>query len=381
MSYDWPAQKRTVKEAAVASNTDRALTQESIRVDYLRLRGLVSRIFQALGQPENEADLSADVLTLADLRGVESHGVSHYIRTIYVPSLREGRINPRPKPRIVHAAPSTALIDGDGGMGMVVGSFAMHDAIRRASETGVGMAAVRNSRHFGMAAYYALMALPHDMIGISLTNAAPAVDPTFGRKAMLGTNPIAFAAPAGEEDPFVLDMATSTVPIGKLLVQTMHGGEIPFGWAVSSTGKPATDPATVRQGWMLTPLGGTPEGRSYKGYGLAVVVDILSGVLSLAGYSEALNRDYPLNPVGHFFAAIRIDAFCPASEFKAMMDEMIRALHATPPAEGAERVLVAGEIEFANERDRRANGIPLHQNVIDYLRELSAEVGVPFDLL
>jgi LDH2 family malate/lactate/ureidoglycolate dehydrogenase len=265
-------------------------------------------------------------------------------------------------------------------MGMVVGKFAMNDAIERARQTGVGMVTVRNSRHFGMSAYYAMMALPHDMIGISLTNAGPAVAPTFGKKAMLGTNPISLAAPAGRENPFVLDMATSTVPIGKLLVQTMHGGDIPYGWAVGSSGAPATDPKAVREGWMLTPLGGTPEGRSHKGYGLAVVVDILCGVISGAGYSVALSREYPMNAVGHFFAAMRVDAFCALDEFKAMMDEMIQELHSTPPAEGADRVLVAGDPEFEAERDRRANGIPLHPSVVDYLKELSGELGVAYDL-
>lgn len=365
----------------MVKDTETASIGEMVRVNHEKLRTLVTRIFQALGLPEHDAQISADVLVLADLRGVESHGVSHYIRTIYVPSLREGRINPNPKPRVLHETPTTARIDGDGGMGMVVGTFAMNEAIRRAAQMGVGMVTVTNSRHYGIAGYYAMLALPHDMIGISMTNAAPAVVPTYGRKAMLGTNPIAVAVPAGEEEPFVLDMATSTVPIGKLLVQAMHGGEIPFGWAVGTSGRPATDPATVRESWLLTPLGGTPEGRSYKGYGLAVVVDILCGVLSGAGYSAALTQNYPLNPVGHFFAALRIDAFCPVAEFKAMMDRMIRELHATPPAEGAERVLVAGEIEFANEHDRRVNGIPLHPSVIDYLRSLAGELQVPFDLL
>jgi L-2-hydroxycarboxylate dehydrogenase (NAD+) len=364
----------------LSSDTSSATTQETVRVDYQQLRDLVSRIFQALGQPADEADISADVLTKADLRAVESHGVSHYIRTIYVPSLREGRINPRPTPQIIHEAPSTALIDGDGGMGMVVGKYAMNDAIERAKQTGVGMVTVRNSRHFGMSAYYAMMALPHDMIGIALTNAGPAVAPTNGRQSMLGTNPIAFAAPASKESAFVLDMATSTVPIGKLLVQTMHGGDIPYGWAVGTSGLPATDPKAVREGWMLTPLGGTPEGRSHKGYGLAIVVDVLCGVLSGAGYSVALSRGYPMNAVGHFFAAMKIDSFCSLDEFKSMMDEMIQVLHATPPAEGADRVLVPGDPEEEAELDRRANGIPLHHTVVDYLRELSGELGVTFDL-
>lgn len=351
-------------------------TTERTRVSHDSLRHQIAALFHRLGVPEGDAEVAADVLVQADLRGVESHGVSNYVALIYVPGLTSGVINPHPKVHVEHAHRATAMVNGDGGLGMVVGHFAMNEAIHLARDTGAAWVTVRNSRHFGMAAYYAMMALEHDMIGFAFTNAGPIVVPTFGRQPMLGTNPIAFAAPAGEEWPFVLDMATSTVAIGKVFGALRTGGTIPVGWAVDTEGRPTTDAHAAVQSRSLMPLGGPVETGGYKGYGLATMVDILSGVLSGAGFGAALAG----GEVGHLVGAISVDAFRPAADFKAMMDESIRALRSSATAEGADRIYVAGEIEFETERERRANGIPLHTEVIDTLRALCEDHRVPWTL-
>ena len=337
------------------------------------LRRLISDIFHRLGVPEEEARMAADVLVLADLRGVDSHGVSNYVEAIYVPGLKGGIINPTPKVHIVRETPATALIDGDEGLGMVVGQKAMKVAIDKAKEVGAAFVSVRNSRHFGMAAYYSMIALPHDMIGISMTNATANVLPTFGRESRLGTNPISLAAPAGKEPPFILDMATSAVAVGKIIIANRLGVPIPEGWAADAEGSPTTDPEVARQARRFLPLGGTREQGSHKGYSLAVMVDILTAVLSGATISANLARD---RSIGHFFAAIRIDAFRPKEEFKADIDAMLQGLKTTPPVEGEERVYYAGLIEHETLQERTANGIPLASQVADYLRSISKELGV-----
>lgn len=349
--------------------------EDAVPVDADQLEEFITRVFHRFNLPEEDARTSAHVLVMADLWGIDSHGVSNAVKQIYIPSLRDGRINPSPKMRVVHETPSTALVDGDHGMGMVVGTWAMSLAIQKAREVGVGMVAVENSRHYGAAGYYARLPLAHDMIGISMTNTGPIVVPTFGRQPMLGTNPIAIAAPAKEEPHFVLDMATSTVAAQKVAIAGILGVPIPMGWVIDQDGNPTTDPKIARENRGLLPLGGTREGGSHKGYGLAVVVDILCGVLSGAGYGAIL-RGMGRGGVGHFFGAIRVDAFRPAEEFKTMMDDMIRALRNSEPAAGQERVYVAGEPDYESELERRATGIPLHKDVVAYLRELGQELEI-----
>ncbi len=347
--------------------------EEAEYVDHLALQALITRAFTKLGLPEADAALSADVLVRADLRGVDSHGVSNSVPYIYVPELRKGNINVHPNITTVHETPSTATVDGDSGMGMVVGAHAMNLAIAKAKQVGSGWVAVRNSNHYGMAGYYAMMALPHDMIGFSMTTARPSVTPLGGRAPMLGTNPIAIAAPALEEPPFVFDVATSTVAAQKVAIAAIAGRQLPDGWIADREGRPSNDPKLPRDQRVLLPLGGaTREGGGHKGYGLAVIVDILSGVLSAAGFGAQMNG----YNCGHFVGAWRIDAFRPALEFKQQMDEMIRALRATPLAAGSERVYVAGEPDHEMEMERRAHGIPLHKNVTAYLRRLCAELGI-----
>jgi len=339
------------------------------------LSDFVDQALQRMDVPADDARIAAKILVEADLMGIESHGVAHLmVHPSYALGLKQSLVNPRPNIRVVHETPSTALVDGDGGMGTVVGHRAMEIAIQKAKECGTGMVAVTGSRHYGIAGYYALMAVPHDMIGLSFTNSPPLVGPTFGRGRMLGTNPIAVAAPVARGYPFLLDMATSAVAHGKFEVARKENKPIPPTWGADEEGNPSTDITKIMtKGWLL-PLGSTPEASSYKGYDLAVVVDILSGVLSGVGYS--LHVEYIKHEVGHFFGALRVDGFRPVDEFKAMMSDMLDEFHSAPTVAGAERVLVAGQREFEAREERLANGIPLHPPVVTMLQRLADEVGL-----
>src|SRR6266536_6026888 len=346
-------------------------SENMTRVNHEKLTRFVSRSFEKLGVTSGDAEIAAKVLVAADLRGVDTHGVIRFsAQAWYVKWLTEGSMTARPNIRVISESSSTALIDGDRGMGMVIGHRAMEIAIRKAKESGIGMVGVRNSRHYGMSAYYAMRALPHDMIGIAMTNASRQVVPTFGREAKYGTNPMCFAVPADKELPFVLDMATTTAAAGKLEVAVRHGDAIPLGWALDENAEPTTDPKVAQKARRLLPLGGTREGGSHKGYGLAIVVEILCGVLT--GTITALNSNQ--EPRGHFFGAIRIDAFRPVADFKADMDRLIRELKSTAPMAGQQRVFVAGEIEFETTQERAARGIPLHSSVLDGLRAVSEQL-------
>ena len=351
--------------------------EEMTRVDHRKLKRFVASSFEKLGVPKEDAEIAANVLVQADLRGVDTHGVIRFSPNAwYVKWLTEGSLTARPKLRVVSESATTALIDGDRGMGMVIGHRAMEMAIEKAKSAGVAMVGVRNSRHYGMSAYYGMLALPHDMIGIAMTNASRQVVPTFGREARFGTNPMCFAVPADKELPFVLDMATTTAAAGKLELAARLGKSIPGGWALDENAAQTTDPRMAQKARRLLPLGGTRESGSHKGYGLAILVEILCGVLT--GTITALNANQ--DPRGHFFGAIRVDAFRPVAEFKRDMDRLIIDLRSTPPAEGQERVYVAGEIEFETAQERAEHGIPLHGSVLKGLREVAEQVGVPYDL-
>ena len=350
---------------------------EMTRVDHRKLTRFVASSFEKLGVPKEDADIAANVLVQSDLRGVDTHGVIRFSpRAWYVKWLTEGSLTARPKIQVISESASTALIDGDCGMGMVIGHRAMEMAIEKARGSAVAMVAVRNSRHYGMSAYYAMMALPHDMIGIAMTNASRQVVPTFGREAKYGTNPLCFAVPADKQMPFVLDMATTTAAAGKLELAARLGKSIPGGWALDENAASTTDPRVAQKARRLLPLGGTRESGSHKGYGLAILVEILCGVLT--GTMTALNANQ--DPRGHFFGAIRVDAFRPIAEFKRDMDRLIAELRSTPPVAGQERVYVAGEIEFETAQERAEHGIPLHDSVLKGLRTVAEQVGVPYDL-
>jgi LDH2 family malate/lactate/ureidoglycolate dehydrogenase len=347
-------------------------------------------VFGRIGVPIRDAGTVAEVLVAADLRGIDSHGVARLRR--YVRGLKEGVILPDPGLKIIHETPVSALLDGGAALGQVAGKRGMETAISKALQGGVGFVAVQNSNHFGIAGYYSQMALERDLIGIALTNSTPDVVPTFGREVMLGTNPISVAVPAGEERPYVLDMSTAVITSGKLESRSRMGKKIPLGWAVDENGEPCEDPARVyanmraKRGGGLLPLGGSGEEfGGHKGYGLGLLVDIFSGVLSASANTTLL---YPKTPegkplpsrVGHFFGALRVDLFRPLEGFKKDMDDLIRRLQSAPKAEGQQRIYIHGEKEFELERKYRQEGIPLHFKVFEDLQAIADEVGVGFSL-
>ena len=349
------------------------------------LHRLALDVFLAMGCPEDQALTAADTLLSADLRGVDSHGVARL--SGYVRLWENGRVNARPVIRIVHESPSTAVVDGDSGLGLVVAPFAMQVAIRKAAQAGTGWVSTRNSNHYGIAGHHAMQALEHDMIGLSMTNASPLVAPTFSMERLLGTNPIAVAIPAGEEPPFVADLATTTAANGKLEILQRKGAEAPEGWIQDADGKGTTDPTATTRGGALLPLGGDREHGSHKGYALGAVVDIFSAILSGANYGPwvppfvaflPVAPDLPGKGIGHFFGAMRIDAFRPAEEFKQHMDQWIRRFRAARPVEGQARVLIPGDPEREMDALRRADGIPLVASVAEDLEKLARKLGVRF---
>ena len=358
------------------------MTTKSGIVDAEKLTDFTIKVLQKVGVPEDDAQITARLLVATDLRGVESHGGAH-LGMFYARWIRSGVINANPKPKIFSQAPSTANMDGDRGLGFVIGHHAMMEAMHRAEKTGAGFITVRNSTHFGAAACYAMMALERDMVGIAMTNTVAGVVAPGSTKPAIGTNPLAVAIPAGKKPPFVLDMATSVVAGGKLEIARREGTSIPKGWAVDKEGKPITDPTKrVRGEGGLLPLGGTPTLGSYKGFGLGVLVDILCGVLS-GSSASILQESTPEtrgNAGDHFFGALRIDSFLPVENFKKSMDEMIEAFEALPTLPGVKKIYVAGGYEAEIEKDREANGIPLNSKVIQELQELAKELGIEYDL-
>ncbi len=347
------------------------------------LRNFTEQVFLSIGCPDADARLAADVLVSADLRGVDSHGVARLPG--YVRLYDHGRLNPTPDIRIVHESPSTAVIDGDRGLGLVVGPWAMQVAIEKARLAGTGWVAVRNSNHFGIAGYHAMLAAEHDMIGQAMTHAAPLVAPTFSLDKLLGTNPIAVAIPAMTEPPFLADFASTAVAYGKLEILQRKGQPAPLGWAQDADGQPTTDSNAVRNGGALLPLGSDREHGSHKGYGLGAIVDIFSGVLSGANYGPwvppfatagfmAASEGVGIG-TGHFFGAMRIDAFRPADEFKQHMDTWIQRFRSAKAVDG-QRVLVPGDPEREMEAERLANGIPVLDPVIKSLEELGERFGI-----
>ena len=345
------------------------------------LKGYVAQFFQALGVSEPDAQIAADVLVSADIRGINSHGVIR-LYSYYGSRLVNGQIDPASPITVINESPSTLALDGGNGLGQVVAHHAMSRCIDMAKETGVAIATVRNSNHYGIAGYYAMMALPEDLIGLSLTNSQPLVAPTFGATPILGTNPIAVAVPAGEEKPYVLDMATSIVSIGRITVYEKSGTHIPKGWGINASGELTEHPEEVLSGGALLPLGGSAEMRGYKGYGLSLLVDLLSGVLAGAGFGTGVGHPSRKNnaDVGHFFAAIKVENFRPIAEFKADMDSYIRELKLAPKMPGKDRIYIHGEKEFENAEKYTKEGVPLLTEIVDGLIEAGKSIGIPFDL-
>jgi LDH2 family malate/lactate/ureidoglycolate dehydrogenase len=352
------------------------------------LRCFTATVFEQAGVSADRAADAADVLVWANLHGVDTHGVRN-LRPLYIQFILGGRIRANGEYRIEHETPFSARVDGGGGLGLAAACWGMRLAIHKAQQAGVGLVAMRNSYHFGAAGYYPCLALAHDMIGIALTGrlyaqgAELGVLPTFGAKPMLSTNPIAISFPTLEELPFLLDMATSAAPYNRVLMHRELGKPVPAGWGLDSQGQPTTDPATLRH---LLPLGGSRELGGHKGYGLAMMVEVLCAVLS-GGWHNLFPDDprafdgHVQDNDAHFFGAMRIDAFRPVEEFKRGMDAMIRALRAAPKALGHDRIYVAGEIEHETAQQRLRDGIPLPENVAADLRALSAQFSVPLPLV
>jgi LDH2 family malate/lactate/ureidoglycolate dehydrogenase len=354
-------------------------------IPYSELLDFTVSIFLKMGCPGKDARTAAVALLSADLRGIDSHGVARLIG--YVRLHEAGRANPKPNVRVIHETPSTAVVDGDSGLGLVVAPYAMQVAIEKAEKVGTGWVSVQNSNHFGIAGYHALQAVKKDMIGVAMTNASALVAPTFSVERLLGTNPICFAIPAGEEPPFVADLATTTAANGKLEILQRKNEEAPSGWIQDKDGRPSADPHELKRGGALLPLGGDRDHGSHKGYALGAVVDILSAVLSGANYGPwvppfpayvPMPTGMPGKGIGHFLGAMRIDAFRPAEEFKQHMDNWIRRFRSAKPAPGHEKVLIPGDPEREMEAERLAAGIPLLAPVVDDLKALGARLGVDF---
>jgi len=343
----------------------------AVRVDEAAMRATAENIFEAVGMSAADAAQAADVLLYADLRGIDSHGVSNMF-PIYLYWFREQFLNPTASPRIVREAPAVATIDDDAGLGLATAPRAMDLAIAKARDCGIGSVSVTNGRHYGAAAYHAHRALDHGMIGVSMTIGGLQVLPTFGSKPMVGLNPIAVAVGAGDEPPFVFDASMSSVAGNKIRIAKRLGATVAPGWIAGADGSPILEEAEVPDEFHMLPTGGTREGGSHKGYGLAAMVDMLCGVLAgdVPGFLRAPGD------VGHHFVAYRVDAFCDPDEFAEHMATFLRGLRDTPPAPGHDRVLYAGLKEHATELDRRANGIPYHPDVIAWFRETTADLGV-----
>lgn len=358
--------------------------QEQI-FSYQQLFNFTKAVFEKTGCNHSDADTATKALLSADLRGIDSHGVARL--SGYIRLWEAKRVNTNPAIRVIHETLSTAVVDGDRGLGLVVAPFAMQIAIEKANKAGTGWVSVQNSNHFGIAAHHAMMALPHDMIGIAMTNASATVAPTFSIDKMLGTNPICVAAPAGEEPAFVADLSTTTAANGKLEILQRKNLPSPPGWVQDADGNSSTDSNVLKKGGALLPLGGDREHGSHKGYALGAVVDIFSALLSGANYAPwvppfpaylSMPEQQPGKGIGHFLGAMRIDAFRPAEDFKMHMDKWIRGFRSAKTVAGKEKVLIPGDPEREMEAERMKNGIPLLKTVVRDLALLADKFLISF---
>jgi LDH2 family malate/lactate/ureidoglycolate dehydrogenase len=331
------------------------------------------QLFEKVGVPTPDAQVVIDNLIEADLRGVDTHGVTRI--AIYIERLQSGAVKARPQMKVLKETTVSALLDGDHGLGQVISARAMEMAIQKAKAGVIGLVGVRNSTHNGAMAHFAMMAVRQGLIGIGLTNTVPLMAVTGGNQAMIGNNPLAIAAPAGSEKPVVFDMACSIAARGKIILAAKKGEKIPLGWAIDKDGVPTEDAKAALEGLIL-PVGG------HKGYGLALMVDVLSGVLTGAHFGPGVGPLYN-NPgtqdIGHLMAAINIGAFMPLADFKARMDQMIRDIKNSKKAKGVGEIFLPGEIEMGIEAQRRKEGIPLSRAVYEELCGLGQKLGVEPD--
>jgi LDH2 family malate/lactate/ureidoglycolate dehydrogenase len=347
---------------------------------YKTHRAQLKAILLAWGMPENNAETTADILGWADLHGVDSHGIS--MIPGYDRARRNGRANMAARPRIIKETAVSALIDGDGGLGHVPARFAMQVAIDKAKEAGIAITAVKNSAHFGATGYYTLMAAREGLIGIACTsNSLAQVAPTFGKEAKLGTDPWSFAAPTAEGEPFLLDMATTTVAAGRIRNKANEGLPCPPGWVLDKNGMPSTDPAEAREkGGFLTSLGGMPESSSYKGYGLAVMVNILAACLSGSTLiTDPLAGKKPQgNDIGHCFIVIDPGLFRERDAFTADVSRLCDDLRATTPMDSAQKVMVAGDPQWNYREQRLRDGIPVGSGLLNQIRQVAQACAAPW---
>lgn len=342
-------------------------------------RDFIVRALRAVDVGESDARDVADVLVAADVRGVESHGIAR-LELFYVRRIEGGVVNARPQYTTLYDRPTQFALDAGNGLGHPAGIYAMRKAIEKAKENGLAFATVRNSNHYGIAAYYAMMALEHGLIGLSMTNSTHLAVPTFGRQKTQGTNPIAVAIPAGEHPPYVLDMATTGVTFGRLEVSDRKGKALKPGWAVDAEGRETLDPAIAMTAGALLPLGGygTDNG-GHKGYGLGALVEILCGVLSGGAFGTSLRLDergLHGGTVGHFFGAFRIDALRDADAFRRDLDRELATFESSAPAPGAERVMTAGEPERLNTERYRREGVPIDPKVWTAIDAMAERLGI-----
>jgi LDH2 family malate/lactate/ureidoglycolate dehydrogenase len=359
--------------------------EKTVWVNFDILEKFMADVFKSLGVPEDEAKICANVLIMSDKRGIDSHGVARF-KAIYYDRIKAGIQSPKTNFEIVKDGPTTAVIDGHDGMGHVISKRAMQIAIDKAKNLGLGMTAVRNSTHYGIAGYYTLMAAEAGMIGITGTNARPSVAPTFGVENMLGTNPLTFGIPTDEEFPFVIDCATSLAQRGKLELYDRVNKELPDGWVIDQNGKTRTDTKQILKDLVkgtasLTPLGGIGEETAgYKGYGYSTVVEILSSALQdgsflkgLLGFKDGKPVPYHL---GHFFIAINIESFINVDKFKKISGDILRQLRASKKMPGQERIYTAGEKEHLAWLERKDKGVPVNETLQKELLVMRDETGL-----
>ena len=359
--------------------------EDCVWIDFDTMERFMVDVFMGLGVPADDAEICADVLITADKRGIDSHGIGR-LKTIYYDRIKAGIQYPVTQFEIVREKPATAVVDGHDGMGHVIARKSMEIAIEKARKLGLGMVAVRNSTHYGIAGYYALMCVEAGMIGITGTNARPSVAPTFGVENMFGTNPLTFGIPTDEEFPFVLDCATSLTQRGKIEVYDRAGKDLPEGWVVDQSGKPRTDTHQILEDLVkgtvaLTPLGGIGEETAgYKGYGYSAVVEILSAALQggsflkmLLGFKDGKHVPYHL---GHFFIAINISSFIDLDSFKKTAGDIVRALRNSKKAPGEEKIYTAGEKEYFAWLERKDKGIPVNKRLQEEMTAMKNELGL-----
>jgi L-2-hydroxycarboxylate dehydrogenase (NAD+) len=352
-----------------------------------KLHRFTSIFFEKIGCNRKDASIIADVFMAAELRGIGSHGLMRI--SDHYQLWKAGRLNTNPNISITHQTLSTAVVDGDNAPGMLAAAFSMQTAIDKAGKSGTGWVACRNSNHFGIAGHYAMMAIEHDMIGITLTNANPLVAPTFSISRLLGTNPIAIAVPAGNNPPFVADFATTPIARGKLEVAVKKGEKTLYGYVQDKDGLPSNDPDILRKGGAMLPLGGDREHGSHKGYCLGATVDILSALLSGAAFGPFVPPSVAYLPVpeekngkgtGHFFGAMRIDAFRKAEDFKNAADTWIETFRSARSIEGHPDVLIPGDIEREHEKINMERGIMLIPAVAEELDRIATELNMKISL-